>query len=175
VKNRPGVTDQKGIIAWFAANHVAANLLMLFIIVAGLISVFTIRKQTTPDFELNNIQVRVAYLGAAPQEVEEGVVVKVEEAIQDIKGIIRITGRAREGSGTVTAEVSSGTDIQEVLSEIKTRVDAISTFPALTEKPVIFKQEIPIHVVFVAIHGALDEFSRKAIAQEVRDNSSSAP
>ena len=169
MKNRPGVTDQKGIIAWFAANHVAANLLMLFIIVAGLISVFTIRKQTTPDFELNNIQVRVAYLGAAPQEVEEGVVVKVEEAIQDIKGIIRITGRAREGSGTVTAEVSSGTDIQEVLSEIKTRVDAISTFPALTEKPVIFKQEIPIHVVFVAIHGALDEFSRKAIAQEVRD------
>lgn len=169
MKNRPGVTDQKGIIAWFAANHVAANLLMLFIIVAGLISVFTIRKQTTPDFELNNIQVRVAYLGAAPQEVEEGVVVKVEEAIQDIKGIIRITGRAREGSGTVTAEVSSGTDILEVLSEVKTRVDAISTFPALTEKPVIFKQEIPIHVVFVAIHGALDEFSRKAIAQEVRD------
>jgi multidrug efflux pump subunit AcrB len=169
VKNRPGVTDQKGIIAWFAANHVAANLLMLFIIVAGLISVFTIRKQTTPDFELNNIQVRVAYLGAAPQEVEEGVVVKVEEAIQDIKGIIRITGRAREGSGTVTAEVSSGTDIQEVLSEVKTRVDAISTFPALTEKPVIFKQEIPIHVVFIAIHGALDEFSQKAIAQEVRD------
>lgn len=169
MKNRPGVTDQKGIIAWFAANHVAANLLMLFIIVAGLISVFTIRKQTTPDFELNNIQVRVAYLGAAPQEVEEGVVVKVEEAIQDIKGIIRITGRAREGSGTVTAEVSSGTDIQEVLSEVKTRVDAISTFPALTEKPVIFKQEIPIHVVFIAIHGALDEFSQKAMAQEVRD------
>jgi multidrug efflux pump subunit AcrB len=169
VKNRPGVTDQKGIIAWFAANHVAANLLMLFIIVAGLISVFTIRKQTTPDFELNNIQVRVAYLGAAPQEVEEGVVVKVEEAIQDIKGIIRITGRAREGSGTVTAEVSSGTDIQEVLSEVKTRVDAISTFPVLTEKPVIFKQEIPIHVVFIAIHGALDEFSQKAMAQEVRD------
>ncbi len=169
MKNRPGVTDQKGIIAWFAANHVAANLLMLFIIVAGLISVFTIRKQTTPDFELNNIQVRVAYLGAAPQEVEEGVVVKVEEAIQDIKGITRITGRASEGSGTVTAEVSSGTDIQEVLSEVKTRVDAISTFPVLTEKTVIFKQEIPIHVVFIAIHGALDEFSRKAIAQEVRD------
>lgn len=169
MKNRPGITNEKGIIAWFAANHVAANLLMLFIIVAGLISVFTIRKQTTPDFELNSIQVRVAYLGAAPQEVEEGVVIKIEEAIQDIKGITRITGRAIEGRGTVTAEISSGTDIQDVLSQIKTRVDAISTFPALTEKPVIYKQEIPIHVVFVAIHGALDEFSRKAIAQEVRD------
>ncbi|MBU2678566.1 MAG: efflux RND transporter permease subunit [Gammaproteobacteria bacterium] len=164
-----GTTNQKGIIAWFATNHVAANLLMLFIIVAGIISLFTIRKQTTPDFELNTVRVQVAYLGAAPQEVEEGVVVKIEEAIQDIKGIVKLTGRASEGMGRVTAEVSSGYDLNEVLNEIKTRVDAISTFPGLTEKPVIFKEEIPIHVVFVAIHGALDEFSRKAIAQDVRD------
>ena len=83
-------SSQKGLIAWFASNHVAANLLMMFIIVAGLISVATIRKQTTPDFELNLIQVRVPYLGAAPQEVEEGVVIKVEEAIQDILGIVEI-------------------------------------------------------------------------------------
>ena len=80
-------STETGLIAWFASNHVAANLLMLFIIVAGLISTFTIRKQTTPDFELNMISVRVPYLGAAPQEVEEGVVIKVEEAVQDIKGI----------------------------------------------------------------------------------------
>ena len=167
--NPRGITKEKGIIAWFAANHVAANLLMLLIIVAGVISLATIRKQTTPDFQLNTIQVRVAYLGAAPQEVEEGVVVKIEEAIQDVKGIVKLEGRAREGVGSVTAEVSSGTDINEVLNEIKTRVDAISTFPGLTEKPVIFKEEIPIHVVFVAIHGSLDEFSRKYIAQNVRD------
>ncbi len=165
----PEPDRQKGLIAWFAANHVAANLLMLFIIVAGLISAFTIRKQTTPDFELNTIQVRVAYLGAAPQEVEEGVVIKIEEAIQDVKGIVKINGLASEGMGTITAEVSSGADMNEVLSEIKTRVDAISTFPALTEKPVIYKQEVPIHVVFVAIHGTLDEFSRKDISQEVRE------
>jgi multidrug efflux pump subunit AcrB len=167
--NPRGITKEKGIIAWFAANHVAANLLMLFIVVAGVVSLATIRKQTTPDFQLNTIQVRVAYLGAAPQEVEEGVVVKIEEAIQDVKGIVKLEGRAREGVGSVTAEVSPGTDINEVLSEIKTRVDAISTFPGLTEKPVIFKEEIPIHVVFVAIHGSLDEFSRKYIAQNVRD------
>ena len=164
-----GVSTEKGIIAWFAENHVAANLLMWVIIVAGIISVATIRKQTTPDFELNTIQVRVPYLGAAPQEVEEGVVVKVEEAIQDVKGIIRLDSLAREGLGTVTAEVSAGVDINEVLSEIKTRVDAISTFPGLAEKPVIYKEEVPIHVVFVAIHGNLDEFARKSIAQNVRD------
>jgi multidrug efflux pump subunit AcrB len=98
---RRGITQEKGIIAWFAANHVAANLLMLFIIVAGLLSALTIRKQTLPEFEFNLIQVSVPYLGAAPQEVEEGVVIKIEEAIQDVKGIKRIRSNAREGFGEV--------------------------------------------------------------------------
>jgi len=98
---------------------------MWFIIVAGLISVATMRKQTTPDFELNWIQVQVPYLGAAPQEVEEGVVIKIEEAIQDIQGIVEINSRADEGSGRVTIEVSREVDINEVLTEVKTRVDAI--------------------------------------------------
>ncbi|MEJ2273620.1 MAG: efflux RND transporter permease subunit, partial [Woeseiaceae bacterium] len=165
----PGVTDQKGIIAWFAANHVAANLLMLLIIVAGLMSGFAIRKETQPDFELNTIQVRVPYLGAAPQEVEEGVVIKVEEAIQDLEGIKRIRSTAFEGTGVVTIEVELDADINEVMSDVKTRVDAISTFPALTEKPVIFREENQQHVVFVAIHGDMDDFTRKTIAQDVRD------
>ena len=165
----PGVTKEKGIIAWFAANHVAANLLMLFIIVAGLISGFSIRKETQPEFELNWIQVQVPYLGAAPLEVEEGVVIKVEEAVQDINGIKKIRSRAREGFGQVTIEVELDADINEVLNEVKTRVDAISTFPALTEKPVIFKQEVENPVTMIAIHGDLDAFARKAIAQEVRD------
>jgi multidrug efflux pump subunit AcrB len=160
---------EKGLIAWFAGNHVAANLLMLMILAFGIVSAFTIRKQTTPDFELNNIQIRVPYLGAAPQEVEEGVVVKIEEAIQDVEGIVEIQSVAREGVGTVTAEIATGEDLNEVLTEIKTRVDAISTFPGLTEKPVIFKQEVPIHVVFVSIYGDLDEFARKALAQQIRD------
>ncbi|MEO1203158.1 MAG: efflux RND transporter permease subunit [Pseudomonadota bacterium] len=167
--NRPSVTEEKGIIAWFAANHVAANLLMLVILVAGMISAVTIRKQTTPDFELNSVQVRVSYLGAAPQEVEEGVVIKVEEAIQDIQGIKRIRGTATEGLGTVTAEVETDADFNEVLNEIKTKVDAIQTFPGLTEKPVIYKQEVPIHVVFLAIYGDMDAYARKALAQDVRN------
>ena len=168
-------TSEKGIIAWFASNHVAANLLMWFIIVAGLISVFTIRKQTTPDFEFNWIQVQVPYLGAAPQEVEEGVVIKVEEAVQDVQGIVKIDSRADEGLGSVTIEVSRNVDINEVLTEVKTRVDAISTFPALTEKPVIYKVEPDTPVIFVAIHGNVDDFSRKLISQDVRDELLSLP
>ena len=168
-------TSEKGLIAWFASNHVAANLLMLFIIIAGLISVFTIRKQTTPDFELNWIQVQIPYLGAAPQEVEEGVVIKVEEAVQDIQGIVEINSRANEGLGSVTIEVSRDADINEVLTEVKTRVDAISTFPVLTEKPVIYKVEPDTPVIFVAIHGSIDDISRKLLAQEIRDDLLSMP
>ena len=168
-------SQEKGLIAWFASNHVAANLLMWFIIVAGLISAFTIRKQTTPDFELNLIQVQVPYLGAAPQEVEEGVVIKVEEAVQDIGGIVEIDSRATEGLGSVTIEVSRDEDINEILTEVKTRVDAISTFPALTEKPVIYKVEPDTPVIFIAIHGDVDDFSRKLIAQEVRNELLSMP
>jgi len=164
-----GITSERGIIAWFAKNHVAANLLMLFIIVAGLISSFTIRKETQPEFELNMVQVEVPYLGAAPQEVEEGVVVKIEEAVQDINGIKRIRSRTREGFGSVTIEANIDADINEVLNEVKTRVDAISTFPALTEKPVIYKQEVDNPVMMIAIHGDMDDFARKAVAQEVRD------
>jgi multidrug efflux pump subunit AcrB len=164
-----GVTDREGIIAWFAANHVAANLLMGLIIVAGLLSASNIRKQTQPDFELNRVQVRVQYLGAAPQEVEEGVVIKVEEAVQDVDGIVKLESEAEEGVGTVTAEVSRDADLNEVLSEIKTRVDAISTFPALTEKPVISKEEIQFAVAYIAIYGDLDPVTRKSIAQNVRD------
>jgi multidrug efflux pump subunit AcrB len=162
-------SSESGIIAWFASNHVAANLLMLFIIVAGVISSFSLRKQTTPEFEFNNVNISVPYLGAAPQEVEEGVVVKIEEAIQDVRGIVEINSRAREGMGTVTAEVNRDEDIDDVLNEIKTRVDAISTFPALTEKPIYAKQDFIIPVVFVTIHGDIDEFTRKGIAQQVRD------
>ena len=166
---------EKGLIAWFAGNSVAANLLMYMIIAFGVVSTFTIRKQTTPDFELNTIQVSVPYLGAAPQEVEEGVVIKIEEAIQDVEGIVELRSVAREGLGTVTAEVATGEDINEILSEIKTRVDAIATFPGLTEKPVIFKEEVPFHVVFVSLYGDLDEFARKALAQQFRDELMTLP
>ena len=168
--NPRGETSETGIIAWFASNHVAANLLMLLIVAFGIVSSFTIRKQTTPDFELNWVQIRVPYLGAAPQEVEEGVVIKIEEAIQDIPGIVEINSRAGEGMGSVTVEVATGEDINEIMTEVKTRIDAISTFPALTEKPIIYKQEVPIHVVFLTVTGDLDEYARKTISLEIRDD-----
>ena len=160
---------KEGIIGWFVRNPVAANLLMVSIIGLGLYSGLNLRKQTTPDFDLNYVSVRVPYLGAAPEEVEEGVVIKIEEAIQDTKGIIKIKSTASEGIGSVRAEVEIGVDINEVLNEIKAKVDAISTFPELTEKPVVYKVEIPQGILFVSIYGDIDEYQRKKIAQDIKD------
>ena len=93
---------------------------MFLIIVAGLITASSIRKETNPEFVLDQIEVRVAYLGAAPQEVEEGVVLKIEEAIQDQQGIKTIRSRATEGMGSISIEVEPGWDIAEVMSDAKT-------------------------------------------------------
>ena len=169
------VSSEKGLIAWFASNPVAANLLMIIIITFGIFSSFSIRKQTSPDFSLNNIQIAVPYRGAAPQEVEEGVVIKIEEAIQNVEGISRMTSNASEGFGVVTVEVNSNKDINEVLSDIKNLVDAISTFPALTEKPVISKQLIPIQIMFINLAGDMDQKTRKSLAQQIRDELTSLP
>ena len=163
------ITRREGIIGWFVRNHVAANLMMFAIIGLGLYSGFNLRQQTTPDFDINYVSVRVPYLGAAPEEVEEGVVIKIEEAIQDTKGIKKIKSTSSEGLGSVRAEVEIGADINEVLNEIKAKVDAISTFPELTEKPVVYKVEIPTGILFVSIYGNLDEYQRKNIAEEMKD------
>ena len=157
-----------GIIAWFARNPVAANLMMLLIIGFGIYSAITIRKQTTPDFEVNRVQVSVAFPGAAPQEVEEGIVIKIEEAIQDIAGIADIDGSAREGVGNVSIEVEPDMDLDLVLNQVKTRVDSINTFPELSERPVIERLAFTFPVIFVSIYGDLDAYARKELAKEVR-------
>ncbi len=162
-------TEQSGLIAWFAGNPVAANLMMLLIIMAGLVSTYTIQKEVFPNFETNTIRVSVPYLGAAPKEVEEGVVLRVEEAIQDIKGIKNIESTAREGLGRVYLEIEDHYDLNEVLDEVKGRVDAISTFPELTEKPIIEKQEVQRDVLWVSVYGDMDARTRKAIASDIRD------
>jgi multidrug efflux pump subunit AcrB len=165
----------RGLIAWFARNPVAANLLMVVIVFGGLMAYFSIRIAMFPDFESNAVRVTVPYRGAAPQEVEEGVVVRIEEAVADIKGIKAIRSVAREGSGQVTVEIEQGVDLDEVLNEVKLRVDAIATFPALTERPVIAKQQFQQGIIWVSVFGELDDHARKQFADGIRDELQKLP
>ncbi|MDC0598723.1 efflux RND transporter permease subunit [Gammaproteobacteria bacterium] len=163
------VEEQKGIIAWFAHNNVAANLLMIIIIVTGLFSVATITKKTTPDLDLPFIQIRMAYPGAAPVDVENGIVIQLEKAVEDVDGITRVSSVANEGSAQVTLEVDGSYEINEILDDVKVRVDGILTFPVDAEPPSVMRTIVRNDAIRLEVHGDLDAVSQKELAQSIRD------
>jgi len=164
-----------GIIAWFTRNSVAANLLMVFILLAGFFSYQGINKKMFPEFNSNNIQVMVPHLGAAPEEVEQAVILKIEESLEDIEGIKRITAVANEGMGIVTIELQSGYSMAEKLDEVQMQVDAITTFPEQTEKPIITKQEFKGQVMWLSVSGPMERRARQVMAQNIRDEVMALP
>ncbi|MDT3321618.1 efflux RND transporter permease subunit [Shewanella sp. SP1S2-4] len=166
---------QKGILAWFARNSVAANLLMWALLVGGLFSTVLINKEVFPSFELNLLNISVAYPGAAPQEIEEGINIKIEEAIQDINGIKKVTSVASEGVGSITVEVEDGYEVQTVLDEAKLRLDAISTFPVNIEKPNIYQIKPENNVIWVSVYGDMTLHDMKELAKSVRDDLTQLP
>jgi len=165
----------KSAVAWFARNNVAANLLMLVFVVAGIFSLPAIPQKTFPDINIDMVSVAVEYRGAAPEEVEQGVCVRIEEQIDGIDGLDRIRSVASEGSCTVIAELLAGADVDHAFNDIKNRVDAISTFPEDIESPIVARVTIRRAVSDVAIFGRADERSLRAIADRVRDELSAHP
>ena len=159
----------KRIIAWFVGNPVATNLLMTILIVSGLISVFQIRQEDLPPIELDVVLVTVPYLGAAPEEVESGVSLRIEEALDGVQGIRKVTSTSSEGFAYVGAELETGASLAQAANEIKSRVDAISTFPAETERPVVSLVESINNGVEIAISGNADERTLKELALEMRE------
>jgi multidrug efflux pump subunit AcrB len=162
------INTDKGIIAWFAHNPVAANLLMIVIVVLGLLSASNIRRTMMPEFEIDIIQVTMPYPGAAPEEVEQGIVLKIEEALIDLKGIKRIESEARESFAILLIEPDNPDDIMELMNNVKNRIDAIAHFPEDAEKPVTGRIEIGIQAMFVQISGELDERTMKQLAEEIK-------
>lgn len=165
----------KGLISWFARNSVAANLLMVVLLIAGIAAVFTIKKQTFPEIQLEQVNIRVPYLGAAPQEVESGVIDKIEESIRGINGIKRVRSVAVEGLATVIAEIASGYEILEVMDEIKTQVNSISTLPEQTERPVVYRVRFQSNVMWLSLHGDASEHALKELAKQIRDEIKKQP
>jgi len=166
---------KKGIISWFARNSVAANLLMICILVGGLLTALTINKKIMPDIKLNIISINVAYPGAAPQEIEEGINIKIEEAIKEVEGIEKITTIASEGLGRVTINVETSHDPDKVLDEVKLLIDAIATFPQSIEKPNIYRIKPQETVLYISIYGDLALHEMKELAKSVRTEITALP
>jgi multidrug efflux pump subunit AcrB len=155
---------------WSIKNTVTVNLIMIFIIVAGLVTVMKMRREMFPQFALDMILVSVDYPGSSPEEVEEGICVKIEEQIEGIEGIDRIISTAREGNGEVVVELESGLDVQKVLDEIKAEVDRIDTFPEEAEEPLVLEIINRDPTIYIAAYGDVAERNLRQAAEKIRDD-----
>jgi multidrug efflux pump subunit AcrB len=161
---------QTGLIAFFANNSVAANLMMMFIIIMGLWSYKTIQRQMFPNFEINYINVNAVYRGASPQEIEQSIIIKMEEALKDITEIKESTSRVRRGSGSISLKIDPGKDLSEVLDKVKARIDSIANFPADMEPPNISQIEFQQEVIAMALVGDLPISELKPLAKQIEDD-----
>ncbi|MYJ95946.1 MAG: efflux RND transporter permease subunit, partial [Proteobacteria bacterium] len=160
----------KKMIAWFATNHVAANLVMGFSVFAGLAALDRIPVKLYPDSDPPLIIVTVPYLGAAPEEVESGVCTRVEESLEGITGIREIRSTSVEDLCTVQVEMFFDTDRMRTLGEVENQINAIDTFPEEAEKPIVKLATVKNVVIEVAITGSVDERSLKEMGRRVRDD-----
>ena len=158
-----------------ARHPVAANLLMLLIVVAGLSSALTMKQEVFPLVELDVIEVRVAYPGAAPDEVEEAIVQKIEEQVEGIDGVDRVTSVAAEGTGVVRIELARGVQPTVKLDEVKAAVDRITTFPDEAERPEVFQLVTRQRVVELAVFGEASEATLRELAYRIKDDLTATP
>ncbi len=163
------------ILAFLVKYPIWSNVILFSILGFGIISFLQMRYSFFPEIQSGIIQIQVAYPGASPQEVEEGVVLKIEENLEGIEGIDRITSASRENFGSVNVEADYGVDISRVLADVKNAVDRISSFPQGSEKPVIFEQKFRSRALSVVLYGETDLFNLKIIAENLRDELLATP
>lgn len=167
----PAEQTEKGFIAWFTYNHVAANLLMLVIILWGMYSLFFQTRTTlAPEFNSHFVAVTMPFPGSSPEDVEEGIILKIEQAIESITGIKEVIATARSGFASIRVEIAPEHDVADVMDQIKIKMDGISTFPEDAEKSNIEKLELIFAQVAlqIQISGDIDERGRRELADELR-------
>jgi len=162
-------------IAWFAGNRVAANVLVLLVCAAGLLALPRIEQESFARVSMGVITISVPYPGATPEEISESVCVRIEEAIQDVEGVKRLTSTAREDLGMIAAELERGADSREVLDRISARVEALDTLPDESKRPVVEEVHSWSNAIDVAVSGSADERTLRRLAEQVRDELAELP
>jgi len=159
----------KRVLAAFAKNIVFANIVLLLIFVSGGFAVKNMVRENFPEFSLDMVTITVPFPGADPEEIEEGISQKLEEAIESIEGIKLYTTYSSENTGTTLIEIHQDYDVDKVLDRIRTKVDAISTFPSDAEKPIITELLLKDPVVLLYLSGNMSERRIKEYAERLKD------
>jgi multidrug efflux pump subunit AcrB len=157
------------IIAWFVHNPVAANLLMIGIVLVGIIGYANIEREAFPLTSANTVMVSVVWPGAAPQELEEQVVIRLEQAFSDLDNIEHVRSTVNEGSASIRVEANSNVDMESFLSDVKLRVDSVISLPRDMEPPRVRLQNRRQEMMRLAVHGDLTERELTRLAQQLRD------
>ncbi|MBA6342393.1 efflux RND transporter permease subunit [Colwellia sp. MB02u-10] len=169
------IDTHSGIIAWFARNSVAANLLMIFILVGGLLTIQTINKQMFPQVKINWISYTAPYPGAAPQEVEEGITIKIEEALDTVQGLKRVITYSNRNFSNGWFEVELDYDPQVVLEEVKSAIDSISSFPDGMERIKVEREKFRQEVMYLSLYGDLTNGELKELGRKVHNEIQQLP
>ena len=170
--NTPTREENKGAVAWMARNSVAANIVMFFLIVAGLFKMCSVKKEVFPEFELDILVVNIPYPSASPSEVEQGVLLAAEEAIRTIDGIKEVRGTATEGFGVLVVELLLGTDGDQALDKVKSALDRVTSFPDPVKAEgaiAVFKASNRQEVISLVLYGDIEEESLRFFAERTRD------
>lgn len=169
--------ERRGFFAWFTLNHVAATLVALAFLVGGIVMVTTgrVRREVFPELAPNLVTVQIDYPGATPAEVEQGICMRIEEAVEGVTGVDKITSNANEGTGLVVIETLQDADVDRVLDDVKNRVDAITNLPAEAEEPIVSRLVVRKAVVNVSIYGDVDELTLKRLAEQAREQLAALP
>jgi len=160
----------KAIGKWSVEHRVTINLIMIFVIVAGLYTVLHMKREMFPQFSLDMINIGVDYPGASPEEVEEGICVKIEEQLKSLEDVKTMYSTAIEGHGSVTLELKAGTDVTEKLNEVKAQVDLIDSFPEEAQDPVCIEIKNNDPAIYLAVYGDVDEKLLRKTAEKIRDD-----
>ncbi|PVZ71821.1 efflux RND transporter permease subunit [Pelagibaculum spongiae] len=162
-------------IGYFAKHPTASNLLMLLILILGVSALPNIKRETFPEFANRKLQVSVIYPGASTSDVETGICVPLEEAIDGLAQIDTLSCESREGQGKLTVELEEGGNIARLLSDVKTEVDAIDNFPQQAESPLIKEIGRNDPLITLAISADTADFHLKQYAESVKDQLQKLP
>lgn len=160
----------RGIIPWFIANPVAANLLMVLIIVLGIMQVGSLRKEAFPSMEPDSITVSVSYDSGSAQQAEEGIAMKIEDQLEGVDGIKSITSSSNGSGATVTITKEDEYDLDTLLEDAKTKIDAISSFPADAKNPVVEKAQREEHSLWLQLYGDADRNTLQNMAEQLKSD-----
>ncbi len=165
----------KALIAWWTRNPVAANLLMAGILIAGWLGFNNMEREVFPVVKVNQATVEVSWRGASAQDVEEQVIARIEEALEDLDSVYRVYATAYEGYANVRVATYPYVEIETFVNDVKNAVDSVTSFPRDIENPRVKRLEFREEMIRVALYGDRSERELTRLAEELRQELAALP